>query len=207
MNAKWRNFFLAVALLLILALLAIKLAWPEASPAAGPSASSNLAAAAGPKTTAINVAVKSPGTVVLPVVAPASVAGGSLGAPAPLTNGDSAAALPETVISNADKIKAAQIFVTQAIETPLLQYKLITGHYPMGDDGLNALIENTEGVPAWRGPYIKADAVPLDPWGHPYEYAFPSSHGQGVGKYDVWSDGPDGTSGTADDIGNWMPSP
>jgi general secretion pathway protein G len=46
--------------------------------------------------------------------------------------------------------------------------------------------------------------MPLDPWGHPYHYAYPSTHGQPAAKYDFWSLGPGGKDGTTADIGNWL---
>ena len=52
----------------------------------------------------------------------------------------------------------------------------------------------------WHGPYLSGP-VPNDPWGRPYQYAYPGKHGGG--NPDVWSLGPDGRSGTEDDIGNW----
>jgi len=51
----------------------------------------------------------------------------------------------------------------------------------------------------WRGPYLDRDAV--DPWDNPYKIAAPGKHNPD--SYDVWSTGPDGQDGTADDIGNW----
>jgi general secretion pathway protein G len=45
------------------------------------------------------------------------------------------------------------------------------------------------------------DKIPLDPWGEPYQYAYPGTRNKD--SYDLWSKGPDKQSGTADDIGNW----
>jgi general secretion pathway protein G len=47
----------------------------------------------------------------------------------------------------------------------------------------------------WGGPYI--DKLPPDPWGNPYQ-----CNGDGVNKPRIWSYGPDGAPGTADDIAN-----
>jgi general secretion pathway protein G len=52
----------------------------------------------------------------------------------------------------------------------------------------------------WAGPYISGGTVPRDPWGNAYQYVTP---GKRSGDFDVWSAGPDGKDGTADDIGNW----
>ena len=51
----------------------------------------------------------------------------------------------------------------------------------------------------WDGPYL--EELKEDPWGNPYQYA-PQGK-KNVGKFDLWSNGPDGKSGTDDDIGNW----
>jgi general secretion pathway protein G len=54
---------------------------------------------------------------------------------------------------------------------------------------------------SWHGPYGEGSKPPVDPWGEPYQYAYPGTHNKG--SYDLWSKGPDHTSGTDDDIGNW----
>ena len=43
--------------------------------------------------------------------------------------------------------------------------------------------------------------MPLDPWQRPYHYLYPGKHNPNVP--DIWSLGPDGIDGTADDIGSW----
>jgi len=97
--------------------------------------------------------------------------------------------------------QVARLFVTQDVDTPLLSYRMAVGTYPTTDQGLHALIAPPDGVSGWRGPYLKGNDVPQDPWKNPYHYRFPGVHNpQG---YDCWSSGPDGQDGTADDIGNW----
>ena len=80
-------------------------------------------------------------------------------------------------------------------------YKLDNFKYPTTDQGLEALTKKPADATRWKeGGYI--DRLPNDPWGHPYQYASPGSHGA----FDVWSLGPDGLTGPggeADDIGNW----
>ena len=51
----------------------------------------------------------------------------------------------------------------------------------------------------WKGPYVKA-GLPKDPWGREYQYVKESQHEQ---DYDLYSLGPDGQPGGADDITNW----
>jgi general secretion pathway protein G len=45
------------------------------------------------------------------------------------------------------------------------------------------------------------ESIPPDPWGNEYQYAYPGE--ANPNSYDIWSYGPDGSSGTDDDIGNW----
>ncbi|MEW6332829.1 MAG: type II secretion system major pseudopilin GspG [Thermodesulfobacteriota bacterium] len=68
-------------------------------------------------------------------------------------------------------------------------FRLDVGRYPTTQEGLNALMVNT-GIEKWDGPYLKK-AVPTDPWGKPFHYQCPGSHGE----YDLFSYGRDGTSG------------
>jgi general secretion pathway protein G len=51
-----------------------------------------------------------------------------------------------------------------------------------------------ESAAGWNGPYLKGE-IPMDPWKHPYQYAFP------VGKGDVQikSLGKDGRPGGVDE--------
>jgi len=51
----------------------------------------------------------------------------------------------------------------------------------------------------WAGPYM--DRIAKDPWDREYHYASPGKHN--TNSFDVWSAGPDGQDGSADDIGNW----
>ena len=53
----------------------------------------------------------------------------------------------------------------------------------------------------WDGAYLKK-GVPSDPWGQPYSYKRPGSHGE----YDIVSFGRDGVpggSGEDADLGSW----
>ncbi|TAL26436.1 MAG: type II secretion system protein GspG [Nitrospirae bacterium] len=69
------------------------------------------------------------------------------------------------------------------------QFRLDTGRYPNTSEGLTALMTNPGGE-NWDGPYLKK-AVPNDPWGKPYIYQSPGSHGD----YDISSNGADGSPG------------
>jgi general secretion pathway protein G len=85
--------------------------------------------------------------------------------------------------------KAAKAQIT-LFETALDTYKLDTSTYPTTSQGLEALRTQPSGVERWDGPYLPKN-IPLDPWGHRYEYRYPGEHGD----YDIISYGADGTSG------------
>ncbi len=70
------------------------------------------------------------------------------------------------------------------------QFRLDTGRYPTTSEGLEALIRNP-GVEGWDGPYLRKNVVPKDPWGRPYHYQSPGTHGE----YDLFSYGADGAPG------------
>ena len=77
-----------------------------------------------------------------------------------------------------------------SFEKALDQYRLDTGKYPTTELGLNALITRPTNEPKWNGPYLKM-AVPLDPWGHAYQYKSPSEKGD----FEIVSYGKDGQPG------------
>ena len=96
------------------------------------------------------------------------------------------------------KVARAQI---DAFEKALDQYRLDVGHYPSTEQGLAALNEKPAGETRWGGPYLKK-AIPLDPWGKPYQFKRPGDHGE----YDLLSygkDGQPGGTGENEDITNW----
>jgi len=98
----------------------------------------------------------------------------------------------------------ARMFVTSSLQVPFETYRMQMGNYPSTSEGLQALvIAPSDKTDRWRGPYIQGDKskVLFDPWQNPYQYRFPGIHNPDG--YDVWSRGPDGQDGTADDIGNW----
>ena len=98
------------------------------------------------------------------------------------------------------QIKAARAQI-DALEKALDQSRLDTGHYPVPEQGLTALIARPANEPKWDGPYL-AKSVPADPWGNAYVYRLPGEHGD----FDLMSlgkDGQPGGSGDAADIVNW----
>jgi general secretion pathway protein G len=99
------------------------------------------------------------------------------------------------------EVKTARAQIN-ALEKALDQYRLDTGHYPSTEQGLAVLASKPSGETRWGGPYLQK-AVPLDPWGKPYQYKSPGEHGE----LDLYSFGKDGQPGGADelaDITNWQ---
>ncbi|WP_448213676.1 type II secretion system major pseudopilin GspG [Colwellia sp. MEBiC06753] len=88
-----------------------------------------------------------------------------------------------------------------ALETSLSMYKMDNYNYPTTEQGLEALVTQTDVEPLPRrfpeDGYIKR--LPNDPWGNEYQLLNPGE----MGKIDIFSMGPDGEAGTDDDIGNW----
>jgi general secretion pathway protein G len=85
--------------------------------------------------------------------------------------------------------------------TALGAYEVDNGKYPTTEQNLMALLMKPSSAPEpknWKGPYIEGTEIPLDPWGKPYVYAYPGERNT-LG-YDLYSEGPDGQPGTADDI-------
>lgn len=96
------------------------------------------------------------------------------------------------------KVTQAQIV---AFEKALDTYRLDIGRYPTTEQGLNALLQRPQNEAKWNGPYLQK-AVPLDPWGKPYQYKSPGEHGE----FDLWSfgkDGQPGGTGENADITSW----
>ena len=92
------------------------------------------------------------------------------------------------------------------VQTGLVHFRLDTGRFPTGQEGLAALVNRPAGLAGWKGPYL--DQIQNDPWGRPYVYnATAAAHHMSFGSH-VSSRGPDGVAGTADDISSEdMPFP
>ena len=100
--------------------------------------------------------------------------------------------------SEHSKIAAVHVDIAN-IGVALDAYELDFGRYPSTEEGLRALINPPQDPTRWRGPYLKSG--PKDAWGNPYIYRYPGQHN--VNGYDLYSFGPDGQEGGADDIDNW----
>jgi general secretion pathway protein G len=96
----------------------------------------------------------------------------------------------------------AKLFINESLKGPLTTYRIQVGDYPSTAEGLQALIVSpADKTDRWHGPYVEGNKLPADPWGHEYKYAYPGTHNKD--SYDLWSTGPNGIDGDADDIGNW----
>ena len=91
-----------------------------------------------------------------------------------------------------------------SIEAALQQYRLDNLDYPSDQAGLAALRAAPSDLRQpdryRQGGYIQR--LPDDPWGNPYQYAYPGE----LGAFDVYSfgrDGRPGGEGLDADIGNW----
>jgi general secretion pathway protein G len=96
------------------------------------------------------------------------------------------------------KVKAAKIQL-QSFGSALDLFYLDAGKFPSTEEGLTALVQQTPGVAAWNGPYLKGGNVPNDPWNHPYIYRSPGERSP----YEIMSygsDGQEGGTGIAADI-------
>jgi general secretion pathway protein G len=118
-----------------------------------------------------------------------------------------AALIVPRVIGRADDArKVAAKSDISAMMNALKLYNLDNMRYPTNQQGLQSLATRPNVAPIPNnykdGGYL--DKLPLDPWGHPYQYQNPGKHGE----VDVYSLGPDGAEGGNEDsggiMGNWQ---
>ncbi len=86
-------------------------------------------------------------------------------------------------------------------ETALDMLKLDTGKYPTTGQGLQALRVKPDDMERWDGPYLPKD-IPLDPWGHGYDYRSPGEHGD-CDIISLGADGSAGGEGEDEDVVSW----
>jgi general secretion pathway protein G len=100
------------------------------------------------------------------------------------------------------KIRTAQVQI-KMIKGALETMRMDIGRFPTTEEGLAVLydpIEDERLRPLWRGPYLD-EAVPMDPWGTPYQYSFPGPDRQPFALYSLGADGSSGGEGINADIG------
>ena len=79
----------------------------------------------------------------------------------------------------------------EAFEKSLDTYRVDVGRYPNTEEGIGALMVAPPAAGArWNGPYL-SKAVPVDPWGHAYQYRAPVAKAE----YEIISTGKDGQPG------------
>lgn len=98
--------------------------------------------------------------------------------------------------ANIDATKISIEGLQQAIELYSIDHD---GKTPTTAQGLGVLTEMGKKDPKWRGPYL--EKTPVDAWGEEFQYRSPGVHNKDG--FDIVSSGPDKTTGTEDDIGNW----
>jgi len=116
-----------------------------------------------------------------------------------------AALIVPKIISRPDE---ARIIAAKQDIATLMQalklYRLDNGRYPTTEQGLQALVvkPTTSPVPPnWKpGGYL--DRLPMDPWGHAYQYLNPGLHGE-IDVFSYGADGAPGGQGIDADIGSW----
>lgn len=95
------------------------------------------------------------------------------------------------------KITAAATQISN-FEAVLDNFEVDNGYYPKSG-ALGELVSQPGNAPNWKGPYLKG--IPNDPWGNAYIYDSPGKHS--ASGYDIVCAGPDGRTGTDDDLTNW----
>jgi general secretion pathway protein G len=88
------------------------------------------------------------------------------------------------------------------LKSALDTMRLDIGRYPTKEEGLTLLVtppKDERIVRKWQGPYLSEGAIPMDPWGNPYQYV-PIS-GASVAVYSFGADGQPGGDGINADVG------
>ncbi len=91
------------------------------------------------------------------------------------------------------RVKTAKLQI-ESFSSALDLFYMDVGRYPTDSEGLTVLVARPVGAEVWNGPYIKGGRVPMDPWGHAYQYHTVTEHAP---PYEVTTRGPDGRGGGA----------
>lgn len=102
------------------------------------------------------------------------------------------------------KVNMARIEL-DSMRQALDQFNLVFDRYPTEDEGIEVLwvnesldVEDEALSARWRK-FLNSPSLE-DPWGNEWGYRGEPEYGE---YYDLWSNGPDGEEGTADDIKSW----
>ncbi len=112
--------------------------------------------------------------------------------------------VPKIVGRTEEAKRTAALTQIREFENALSLYHLDNGSYPTTEQGLEALVKKPTLPPEPNsykpGGYISK--IPKDPWGHPFVYLSPGTHGE----FDIMSYGADGArggKGNNKDIVSW----
>jgi general secretion pathway protein G len=100
------------------------------------------------------------------------------------------------------KVQTAQTQI-KMLRGALQTMRLDISRFPDAQEGLALLTRrpgDERGASAWAGPYLD-DAVPVDPWGHPYQYAPAPAGDQPFTLFSFGADGNPGGEGYDADLG------
>lgn len=89
------------------------------------------------------------------------------------------------------RVKTAKLQI-ESFSSALDLFYIDVGRYPTDSEGLAALVERPSDIEIWNGPYVKGGRIPMDPWGHAYQYHIVSDH---TPPYEIVSLGADGRGG------------
>jgi general secretion pathway protein G len=106
-----------------------------------------------------------------------------------------------------DRLDASKVTTTEVqvrnLRTALETLRLDVGRYPTSEEGL-ALLMTAPSDPdlkaRWRGPYLE-DALPNDPWGHPFNYSYLGTGNPPYSLYSYGAAGKPSTDGPVKGIG------
>jgi len=104
--------------------------------------------------------------------------------------------LPKVIPASDDAKRKVALGSLAGIEVGLDLFRLHNDRYPKTQEGLAALQKRPPSAPNWSGPYLKKS--PKDPWRRMFKYQYPGSRNPNA--FDIWSIGPDGQTGTEDDV-------
>lgn len=94
------------------------------------------------------------------------------------------------LVGNVDAAREQRVDADiQAISTQLRTYELQNFTFPTTAQGLEALVKKPASEPVPRRWRQLLESVPLDPWGTPYQYAYPGK--RNPKGYDLYSLGAD----------------
>src|SRR5688500_3148574 len=69
----------------------------------------------------------------------------------------------------------AEIFTQKTVPEIIERFHRDVGRYPTSEEGLSVLFRGPASADRarWKGPYLKSNRVPRDPWNREYQYRCP----------------------------------